>query len=159
MDQLEGLAQTYTQAPWRKQMQIIGLFALILVLIALVALLYLNVSARASQIGREIQDMQENIEKMNLEIEDMQSRLSMILSADEMERRALSMGFVMLNSEDVQYLKVPGYSERQSVVLAPRTERNVSSAPVMPLEYTESLFKWFKRQAHQFSLPLAEAFQ
>ena len=68
MDKLEGFAQTYIQAPWRKQLQILGLFSLILVLIALVALLYLNVSARAAQAGRQIQKMQEDIEALETHI-------------------------------------------------------------------------------------------
>ena len=159
MDKLEGFAQTYIQAPWRKQLQILGLFSLILVLIALVALLYLNVSARAAQAGRQIQKMQEDIEALDIEIEDMQSRLSMILSAEEMEQRALGMGFFLLESADVLYLKVPGYVEQRTVILAPPSERVISSAPVMPFEYTESLFDWLSRQARQFSLPLTQVIQ
>ena len=107
MEQLEGLAQTYIQAPWRKQRQIIGLFALVLVLMALVALLYLNISARATSVGRQIQAMQEDIDELNLEIEDMQSSLSLILSAEEMERRAIANGFRFLESEDILILKRP----------------------------------------------------
>lgn len=159
MDKFEGLAQTYRQAPWRKQLQILGLFSLLLVLIALVALFYLNVSARAAQAGRQIQEMQKKNEALDIEIEDMQSRLSMILSAEEMEQRALGMGFYLLDSEEVLYLKVHGYVEPRTVILAPASERVISSAPVMPYEYTESLFDWLSRQARQFSLPLTKVIE
>ena len=72
MDRLEDFAQAYSQAPWRKQLQIIGLFSLILVFGALVAGIYLNVSARAATAGRDIQSKQEEIEALDLEIEDLQ---------------------------------------------------------------------------------------
>lgn len=156
MEQLEDFTKTYIPAPWRKQRQIIGLFALILVLIALVALLYLNISARATSVGRQIQAMQEDIDTLNLEIEDMQSNLSLILSAEEMERRAIANGFRFLDSEEVLYLEAPGYSKAETVLLAPRSERVVSSAPVMPPEYTESLFDWFYRLLIKFSVPLVK---
>jgi hypothetical protein len=123
---------------------------------ALVALLYLNISARATSVGRQIQAMQEDIDELNLEIEDMQSSLSLILSAEEMERRAIANDFRFLESEDILYLEAPGYSEADTVLLAPRSDRVVSSAPVMPREYTESLFDWFDRLLHTFSFPLVK---
>jgi len=156
MERLFGIAQEYIQAPWRKQMQIIGVFALVLVLMALVALLYLNISARATRVGREIQTMQEDIEGMDLEIEDMYSNLSKILSAEEMEKRALDQGFIPLGSDDVLFLKVSGYTERRTVVLAPISDRIVQSAPVTPMEYTESLFDWMERRFRKYYMPLAE---
>ena len=42
MNHLENLAQSYSQAPWRKQLQLIGLFSLFLVSVALVAGIYLS---------------------------------------------------------------------------------------------------------------------
>jgi cell division protein FtsL len=156
MDQLSGFAQQYIQAPWRKQLQIIGMFALVLVLVALVALLYLNISARATRVGREIQFMQDDIEGLDLEIEDMYSNLSMILSAEEMEKRAIKQDFVPLGSDDVLYLKVSGYVERHAVVLAPISDRSVQSASVKPVEYTESLLDWLERRFQKYYMPLAE---
>jgi hypothetical protein len=55
MDRVQSLTQAYSQAPWRKQMQIIGLFLLVLVLTALVGI-YLSVTARAAAVGRDLID-------------------------------------------------------------------------------------------------------
>ena len=156
MNRLEGFAQTYSQAPWRKQLQIIGLFSLALVFIALVASIYLNVSARAATVGRDIQSMQDQIEVFDLEIEDLQSQLALILSWPTMAARAQAMGFQLVGPEDVLYLPVDGYIERQPAVLAPYTEPAIVDAPMMPLEYTESLFDWLKRQALAHSFLSAE---
>lgn len=151
MNHLENIAQTYAQAPWRKQLQLIGLFSLILVSIALVAGIYLNVSAKAAAVGREIQSMQDDIEELDREIEDLQSDLATILSASAMEARALQLGFTPLPAEQTVYLKIPGYVARQPVTLAPNPQRTLVSAPVLPAQFTESLFDWAKR--HLSDLP------
>lgn len=156
MDRLEDFAQTYSQAPWRKQLQLIGLFSLVLVFIGLVAGIYLNVSARAATVGREIQSMQDDIEVLDLEIEDLQSQLASILSASEMEARARALGYEPVEPDQVLYLTVSGYIERQPAVLAPYSERAVVSAPVLPREYTESVFEWLKRQVVGYSVFVTE---
>jgi len=152
MDRLEYLAQSYSQAPWRKQLQIIGVFLLVLVFVALISGVYLNVSARAAKAGRSIQDMQSDIEALGLDIEDRQSELAMILSSSSMEERAREMGFEVVETDEIVYLSVPGYVERRSIILAPTSERVITRAPVTPPEYTESLFTWLKRQIGQSTL-------
>jgi cell division protein FtsL len=151
VDQLESFAQAYSQAPWRKQLQIIGLFSLILVLAALIAGVYLNVSARAAKIGREIQSMQTDINALNQETEDLQSRLAFLLSSTEMQKRAETLGFQPVTTDQVLYVNVPGYTGRQTAVLAPYTSRELVSAAGIPAEYTESLFDWLARQAVQLA--------
>lgn len=146
MDRLENLAQTYRQAPWRKQLQMIGLFALVLVFTALIAGIYLNVSARTAAVGREIQYMQGRIEELSQKIEDDQGHLATLLSSEEMGPRAEKMGFEPVQTDEIVYLAVPGYLEQQPAVLAPYIGRQEVSAPVIPVEYTESVFDWLIRQ-------------
>lgn len=152
MDRLEHIAQSYSQAPWRKQLQVIGVLLMLLVFVALISGVYLNVSARAARAGRAIQDMQRDIESLGLDIEDKQSQLAMILSSNSMEERARAMGFEVVETDEIVYLSVPGYVERQSVILAPLSERVITRAPVIPQQYTESIFTWLSRQAGQFAL-------
>ena len=145
MERIESFAQSYNQAPWRKQIQIIGLFSLALVLMALVAGIYLNVSARSTVVGRDIQSLQLSISDMRLQIENLHAQLALARSAATMRARAESMGFSPVQSDQIVYLPVPGYVERQTVVLAPPMNRPVQSAPFIPAEYTESLFTWARR--------------
>ena len=54
--------QAYPQAPWRSQTQLIVIFMLAVVASALVAFIYLNNTAQAATIGRQIQEMQINLD-------------------------------------------------------------------------------------------------
>ena len=139
------LAQTYKQAPWRKQMQFIGLFVLVLVIIALFAGMYLSISARTTAAGRDIQDLERQISELDQEIEDLQAKLAHLTSAGEMSRRAREKGFKPLPADQVVYLPVQGYIERQPAVLASYTRHPLVSAAAIPPQYTESLFEWLAR--------------
>jgi cell division protein FtsL len=149
-ERLENIAQTYAQAPWRKQVQMIGLFSLLLVIMALIAGIYLSVSARTAAAGREIQHMQNQISELNQEIENLQARLAFLNSSAEMAKRAREKGFKPLNEDRVVYLPVNGYIDRQPVVLAPYTHRPLPVAPALPPQFTESLFEWLARQIDEF---------
>lgn len=156
MNRLDSIAQTYIRAPWRKQLQLLGMFFLILVSIALVTSIYLKVSADATSVGRSIQTMQKEIEEIDREIEDLQSRLALITSSEEMESRAIKLGFEPVSVDQIIYLKVPGYVSKQTASMSTNSRRAVVSAPVLPREYTESLFEWFRRQVLQSPWFLAE---
>lgn len=54
--------QAYSQSPWRSQTQFIVVFMLVVVATALVAFIYLNTTAQAATIGRQIQEMQVNLQ-------------------------------------------------------------------------------------------------
>ena len=109
MDQLENITRAYSQTPWRKQWQIIGLVSLVLVLMAMIAGVYLSISAQATAVGRDIQTMQSTSIAVDRENEDLQSHLALILSSSEMEARADSLGFVAIPPDQIVYLNVPGY--------------------------------------------------
>ncbi len=149
MERVVGLTQAYSQAPWRKQLQLIGIFLVVLVFFALVAGIYLSVTARATTVGREIQGMQDEIDRLEQQNADLQSQLAFLTSSTVMANRAQSMGFMQVGMDDPVYIKVSGYQSRQPVTLAPDPAPIVSAAPMVPLEYTESLFQWLSRQLAQ----------
>jgi cell division protein FtsL len=154
MDRVQTFTQAYSQAPWRKQLQVLGLFSLILVFVALVAGIYLNVTARAGEVGRDIQAMQRKMDTVNTDIADLYSQLAFVTSTGEMEKRALSLGFTSVNPEETIYMVVPGYTGRQPVILGPSDSPSLASAPVLPEEYTESLFEWVHRNWGPWSTTL-----
>jgi cell division protein FtsL len=145
MERVVGLTQAYGQAPWRKQLQLIGIFLVVLVFFALVAGIYLSVTARATTVGREIQGMQDEIDRLEQQNADLQSQLAFLTSSSVMARRAQSLGFTPIGMDDPVYIKVTGYQTRQPVTLAPGPVPIVSAAPMVPPEYTESLFQWLSR--------------
>ena len=87
-----------------------------------------------------------NIEDISREVEDLQSQLARILSSSRMEARARSIGFEPVSPDQIVYLKIPGYVERKSLVLAASEQKQVVGAIAMPPEYTESIFEWLSRK-------------
>jgi cell division protein FtsL len=154
MERVERYSQAYSQAPWRKQVQLLGLFLLIVVFMALVAGIYLNVSARSGAIGREIQFLQEQTLQNEQKIADLRAQLGTMYSSSEMERRARIQGFQLLDPEEALYVVVPGYGGRQPLILAPAYQREVVSASVLPAEYTEPLSIWLRKQFNHYIFPL-----
>lgn len=140
-------AQKYSQAPWRTQLQMLVLFALILVCVALVAGIFLNLSARTVTAGRRIQAMQYDMTQLEREIEEYQTRLAFLSSVSQMSKRAREQGYKPISPEQIVYLNVPGYVARQPVILANPTDRSLPSAFVMPERYSETLLEWFERVA------------
>jgi hypothetical protein len=159
MEQVERLSQAYSQAPWRKQLQIVGLFLLVVVFIALIASVYLNVSARSAAAGREIQRVQSRLLRDEQQISDLQAQLGALYSASEMEKRAIALGFEPLQPDEIMFIPVQGYAARQPARLAPAYQAQVVIAPVLPAEYTESLFVWLQKQFNQIVFPLFKVHQ
>jgi hypothetical protein len=140
----DTLLQAYPNAPWRSQVQVIGVFAVGLVSIAMLAGLYLVVSVQAATLGREIQDIQADILEVQRENANLETRLAELTSAAVMENRALVMGFQPASEGSREYLPVPGYVSRQAVVLAPPPGLAVPQGTEFPIELNQTLFQWFE---------------
>jgi cell division protein FtsB len=142
MYKVQGITQAYSQAPWRKQLQWIGLFMLVLILVAMVAGIYLSVSAQASTAGREIQIMYGEMEDIRRSIEDSESQLAFLNSNAVMEERAEELGFSQVESDDIFYILVPKYINPGQIVLADPPGATMPTVPTISPEYTESLVEW-----------------
>jgi cell division protein FtsL len=143
MKSSKRIIQAYRQTPWRKQIQLIGLFAASVAVLALIAAVYLDVTSRAATTGRAVQELQQTREDLEQEIENMETRLADLRSVDVMQERAEKLGFEPLSSGTITYLQVPGYESRTVASLAPNPGSQFASAFRLPTEYTQSLFDWF----------------
>jgi cell division protein FtsL len=152
MNRMNHLTQAYSQAPWRSQIQMIGLFLLFLVFAGIIAGVYLSVTARAATIGREIQQLQKDIRNAERVNADLNSKLAFLSSSDQMEKRAFQLGFQPVGIAEPLYLKVHGYGGRQPANLAPAPVVAPLPPPSMPSEYTEPLFNWLQREFQRSSL-------
>ena len=159
MNRIENIALAYSQAPWRKQLRLVGLFSLGLVFFALLAGIYIILSANIATVGRDIEEKNTDIDNIDWQIEEMQSQLARIRSTEKMEERVRAMGFKPVDTDSILYLPVPGYVKKQPVTLAPKTVQPVSGAVVIPQRYTETIFDWLKRQTNWFPNSLAEVLQ
>ena len=106
MERVRNLTQAYSQTPWRRQTMFIGLFLLVVIFAALVAGIYLDVTARTATIGREIQVMEEEIEALKLSNADLESRWAFLTSSEVMEQRSHSLGFQRVEMAEITFLLV-----------------------------------------------------
>jgi hypothetical protein len=136
------ILQAYKQAPWRIQLQWIGLFLLGLVLIASITGVYLSISAQAATSGRRIQYLESQISTINNEIAELTAELAAAKSVDSMQSRAQSLGFIPLNPHNAIYLEVPGYNPHADLVLAPPRVNIISESPTVLSSYRTSLWEW-----------------
>jgi len=155
MNNVTQIVQKVHQAPWRVQRQWVVVFMLGLVIIAMVAGVYLNVTVRATLAGREVQmllnpslinsnpDSQPNSiatdQRINSELE---MQLADLTSVESMRKRAEAMGFQTASPDAMIFVAVTGYVEPSSVDLSTPGSSH-TAAPIILPEYTESWFDYF----------------
>jgi cell division protein FtsB len=137
------LMQAYRQTPWRIQKQWIGLFALALVLVAAVALIYLNISAQAADTGLEIQQLQEKANELERQIISDRSEIAFLTSSEKMEERASALGYQKVQPGQTLFLSIPGYNPRTIPSLAPAPGPDIVQPSLITEEYTQSLWDIF----------------
>lgn len=174
MENIHQLNQAYSQAPWRKQLYMIGMILLVLVSAAIVAGIYLNVTARAAAVGREIQELQVRvygyhyltgdasegkvpIEELEQRIANLTSQLAYITSYQVMQERVKDLNLEPIDAEHIEYIEVPGYINRQTTSLAPPPEPMVVNASAIDPEFRESLFDWVVAQVQKTARYFSEA--
>src|SRR5512143_1658197 len=141
---VDYLVHAYRQAPWRIQRQWLGGFLLAVLGLAMVASLYLDITAQAAIAGREIQNLASDIVTVQHGNADLLTKLAELTSNSAMEQRAQALGYEAVDPSQVEYVAVPGYAEPQVDVLAIAPALK-PSAPSIPPEYTESLLEWLQK--------------
>jgi cell division protein FtsL len=145
--------QAYTMTPWRRQVQIIGIFSAFVVVVALVAGAYLWVTSLAATYGRQVQEIQATAKVVEDNIEDLTVSLGELTTTDRMQVLAEDRGYQSLATGSLEYLEVPGYPEDQPLVIAPNSSSDlVVSGPDLPAEFTESLIDWVRGLIYEISL-------
>ena len=130
-----------------------------MILVAMVAGIYLSVSAQASTSGREIQILYAEMEEIRRDIEDMESQIAYLTSNSEMEKRAQELGFSQISSEDIFYILVPGYSRPDQVEIGGAAGATLPIIPTVAPEYTQSLVDWLRERVFDPASPLVKEVQ
>lgn len=134
--------QAYRQAPWRGQLQWIGLALLVIVVFSLTAWVYLSVSSRTSIAGRDIQEMRSTMNKTEENIADIQSQIASLTTTSVMENRAKKLGYKVVDPDKSNYMVISGYNGRKSPDMT--STKSVDDVPgaVITSEFTQSLWDW-----------------
>ena len=140
--QATQLIHAYKQAPWRVQRQYVGAFLLLVIGAAMIASLYLQVTARSAAAGREIQEIRVQITAVQRANADLETQLAGLTSSAEMQRRAGALGFRPVKPGELDYVAVIGFVAPEPAILRAATDVGQFSLPLPP-EYTESLIEWF----------------
>lgn len=139
--QATQIIHAYKQAPWRVQRQYVGAFLLAVIGMAMIAALYLDVTARAAVAGREIQELRFEITTVQRANSDLETDLAKLTSTAEMQRRALELGYRPVKPGELEYVPVPGYVAPEPDILSVAKDAAPQSK-VLPAEYTQSLIEW-----------------
>ncbi len=145
----QRIIQAYRQAPWRVQLQWIGMFLLLLVVAMLIAGVYLYVSGQAAESGARIKRLELEREALAIRIADLRTQLALLNSSQVMVERAKDLGFRPARQEDITYLPVEGYAGRPVVFLAPPPTAPRKQANLIRPAYTQSLWDWLYQGAFQ----------
>ena len=148
----QRIIQAYRQAPWRVQLQWIGVFLLVLMVGMVVAGVYLNVSAQATAAGTHIHDLELERENLRISIADLHTQLAHLNSSVLMSVRAEDMGYKPATQSDVVYLPLPDYPGRQVALLAPPPVAQTQSENLIKPAYRESLWEWFYQGAFNLAV-------
>ena len=143
--QATQIIHAYKQAPWRVQRQWVGAFLLLVIGTAMIAALYLDVTARAAVAGREIQELRFEITAIQRANADLETRLAKLTSTAEMQRRAIALGYRPVTPGELDYVAVPGYVAPEPMILLAAEDVTVPQQ-ALPFEYSQSLLEWFDEQ-------------
>jgi cell division protein FtsL len=132
----------HRQAPWRVQRQWIGAFLLVVIGVAMIAALYLDVTARAAVAGREIQELRTQITTIQRENADLETKLADLTSTEVMQKRAVELGYRPVQPGELDYVAVPGFVAPEPAILLAAEDTNPLVQTQLS-EYTQSLLEWF----------------
>ncbi len=135
------------QASWRIRQQRVGAILLALVGASMIAALYLSVASQATLVGREIQTLEWQINTAREKNANLKTELARILSYQAIQTRSDELGFRPAKTKEFHYIFVPGYEGVQPVNLTSDAVQNTGT-PLLPAEYSQSLFEWVNIQMH-----------
>jgi len=150
--QATQIIHAYRQAPWRVQRQWVGVFLLVVIGVAMVAALYLDVTARTAVTGREIQEMRLQITTIQRETADLETQLADLTSTAAMQSRALALGYRPVQPGELDYVAVPGFAQPEPAILLAAKDTSPETE-TLPAEYTQSLLEWFEDSIKFGGLP------
>jgi cell division protein FtsL len=143
--QATQIIHAHRQAPWRIQRQWIGAFLLVVIGAAMIAALYLDVTARAALTGRDIQELRTQITTVQRENADLETQLADLTSTAVMQQRATELGYRPVQPGELDYVAVPGFVKPEPEILLAAKDAP-PRVQTLPAEYTQSLLEWFSEQ-------------
>jgi hypothetical protein len=136
------IKQAYRQAPWRRQIQSVGISLLPVIALVVVISIYLIISAQSAAAGLEIMDMHYQQEDIMRVIANQRTELAWKTSYTQMSKRAEQNGYEAAPAESVHFMSIPGYEGQNPVMLAALPGSDNKLGPLVNEYYQQSLWDW-----------------
>lgn len=134
--------QAYQTLPRRKQLQTIAISSMVIIFLSLVAAVYLNITSQATNIGREIQKIQYDIQDVSQNNQILKVNIGQLTSSQNLHTRAEELGFKPIFTGQISYIKINGYQGIPEAKIAPPHSINNIEYETLPYEYTLSISEW-----------------
>lgn len=145
------VVQAYSNTPRRKQIQILGSFFLVLLILAVLLISYLIVSSRVVSLGRDIQKMKNEIDELEYENVTLQDEIASASTLSEMEAEAKLQGFHSASSDEILHVVVPGYKRSRNIPVPSHQDLRPPVLDLSAAEYHQTLLEWVKQETIVFS--------
>ncbi|MDW8326101.1 MAG: hypothetical protein RMK99_06010 [Anaerolineales bacterium] len=119
-------------------MQVIAALSVGLMILLVVGGLYLAVASRAANAGRDLQRLEAAKASLLIENDRLRAQLAELRTMNRMAARALELGFVPAGPDRVEYVAVPNYPHRSTVVV----EMSSEATPIIQADPEEG---WLQR--------------
>jgi hypothetical protein len=147
MEAYDQFKRVFRQAPWRAQTQVAAAAAVFFLVMAALGGLYLATATRAATAGRDVQRLEAEKTDLLHELDRLQAEIAAAQSVSRLEARARELGYVPANTDQVEYLVVPGYPAAPPAETAPPEADTVASLP----DYDETLASWLAERLQDWS--------
>jgi len=94
---------------WLTEAQAALGWGVILILVALLGAIYLNQASRIASVGRRVQVLQNELERLKRDNAFLARQIAEEQSLDRLSQEAALLGFVPARPDDIEYLIVPNY--------------------------------------------------
>jgi len=138
----ENLTQAYRQKPWRIQMQWISRVLTILVIVVLAVILNLNIISRSAHAGVQVRILEAERERLERTISGNRTTLAELTSAKVMKQRAKELGYQPVRQDQIEYIYMAGYLEKDSLPVEIPLKRNQQNSNLINPVYTQSIWDW-----------------
>ena len=148
---MKSVVQAYSNTPWRKQLKILGSFLLALIVIAVLLISYLIVSSRVVSVGRDLQNMKNEIDDLEYVNVSLQEKIAYLTTFSEIKRQASEQGFHSAKPSEVFFVVVPGFVDTFHAPPPYDEEPRAAMIDVNVPGYHQTLMDWLRQELIVFS--------
>jgi hypothetical protein len=114
---------------WLTEAQAVAGWGVVLVLAALLGAIYLNQASRIAAIGRRVQIQQGELDELKRVNNDLEREIAEGQSLERLQQEAARLGFAPAQTEEIEYLVIPGYPLEET---APEAPIAITQTPAPP---------------------------